>query len=190
MKYFFAFVLIMLLASSCDNNYVPKPRGYFRIDIPEKNYVPFDSAGFPFVFQRPEYAVYKADAENPGEPYWMDLFFIPFNASLHLSYKKVENNLDVFLEDSHTFVNKHIPKATAIEEKLYINHPEKVYGLVYTILGNDAASPLQFYLTDSTKHFMRGAVYFNFKPDNDSLKPVIDRITEDVSRMIETFEWR
>ena len=87
-------------------------------------------------------------------------------------------------------VMKHIPKASSIENKIYENPEKRIYGLTYTIAGVDAASPYQFYLTDSTKHFIRGALYFNTIPNNDSLAPVIEFLKEDINHLIETFEWK
>ena len=179
-----------MLAVGCENNYIPKPKGFLRLDLPKKTYVPFDSVGFPYSFYIPDYVQIKTDDKNPNEPYWINLDYKPFNAVLYLSYKKVNNNLDVYLEDSRGFVNKHIPKANAINEKNYINTSEKVFGLVFDIEGSGAASPLQFYLTDSTQNFVRGALYFNFTPNNDSLAPVINYIKQDVTYMIESFKWK
>ena len=181
---------LCLFFIACDNSYFPKPRGFFRIDLPQKNYISFDSIGFPYSFFIPDYVEIKPDYENINESHWIDLYYTPFDASLHISYKKVNNNLNVYLDDARTFVNKHIPKANAIQENLFVNESQQVYGLVYTIEGSDAASPLQFYLTDSTTHFIRAALYFNFTPNNDSLEPVINFIKQDISFMIESFKWK
>jgi len=189
-RYFIIVFLIIIFFYSCEQNYYPKPRGFFRIDLPEKQYILFDSVQYPYSFFMPAYALAKPHIVNHDEPYWIDLHFLPFDATLHISYKKVNQNLDVYLEDAHTFVNKHIPKANAINEKVYINEAAHVYGLVYDIEGSEAASPLQFYLTDSTSHFLRGAFYFNFTPNNDSLLPVINYVKEDVTYLIETFKWK
>lgn len=182
--------LIIVLCAGCDNTYFPKPRGYFRIDLPVKKYKFFDSVPFPYLFSYPEYTLIEPDKERVDEPFWINVHFLPFDATLYLSYKKVNNNLNVYIDDAHTFVTKHIPKATGINENVYINEAEKVYGLVYNIEGADVASPMQFYLTDSTTHYVRGALYFNTAPNNDSLAPVIDFIKQDITYMIETFKWR
>jgi len=182
--------IIIAIAAACENNYFPKPRGYFRIDLPEKKYQLFDSLPFPYIFSYPGYTVIEPDKNNLQEPYWINIQYLPFNATLYLSYKKVDNNLNVFIDDAHTFVTKHIPKATGINENVYMNETENVYGLVYNIEGADVASPMQFYLTDSTTHYVRGALYFNIVPNNDSLAPVIDFIKQDITYMFETFKWR
>lgn len=175
---------------SCESEYYPKPKGYFRIDLPEKDYVVFDSVPLPYLFELPDYAKVTPDTGTMAEPYWIDIHYKPFDASLHFSYKEITENLDIYLEDARLFVNKHIPKASIINERLYNDDMNRVYGIVFKIEGRGAASPVQFFLTDSTKHFVRAALYFNFQPNNDSLAPVIDYISKDVEHMVETFEWR
>jgi len=191
MKRYPVYLLFTLLfITGCENNYIPKPKGFLRLDLPKRNYIPFDSLSFPYSFYIPDYVKITPDKKNLDEPYWINLNFKPFNAILYISYKKINKNLNVYLEDSRTFVNKHIPKASAINENLYKNEKERVFGLVFNIEGSEAASPLQFYLTDSTQHFLRAALYFNFTPNNDSLAPVIDYIKKDVTYMIESFKWK
>jgi gliding motility-associated lipoprotein GldD len=185
---YFFFGLILFL-NSCGSDYMPKPRGYFRIDFPKKEYRPFDTT-FPFTFEYPVYAGISADSSKMAEPYWFNIRYKPFNAQLHISYKVIRGNLETYLEDAHVLVNKHIPKANAISQKQYVNASEKVYGLVYEIKGTDAASAYQFYLTDSTKNFVRGALYFNMVPNNDSLSPVILFLKSDIEHMINTFRWK
>jgi gliding motility-associated lipoprotein GldD len=185
----FFIILFSLVLISCQNDYYPKPKGYFRIDLPEKSYVTFDSI-YPYSFEYPEYATIIADNHPKAEKYWINIIYPQFKGTLHLSYKTINNNLNVYLEDTRTMVMKHIPKASSIENQQYQNETSGVYGLTYTISGVAAASPFQFYLTDSTTHFVRGALYFNTVPNNDSLAPVIDFLKEDIIHMIETFEWR
>jgi gliding motility-associated lipoprotein GldD len=183
------YTAIILLLSSCGNDYMPKPRGYFRIDFPARGYRTFDTT-FPYTFEYPVYARIYPDRSRLAEPYWINIAYIPFNAQLHISYKVIRNNLQNYLEDAHTLVNKHIPKAQAISQREYINREEKVYGLVYQIKGSDAASAYQFYVTDSTRNFVRGALYFDLVPNNDSLAPVIDFLKADIEHMINTFRWK
>lgn len=182
-------LLAALLLVSCNNDYVPKPRGYFRIDLPEREYRVFD-ADFPYTFEYPAYATISADSSRMAEPYWINLNFIPFHAQLHISYKVINGNLANYLDDAHTLVNKHIPKANAITQRQYADNENKVYGLVYDISGTDAASACQFYLTDSNSRFLRGALYFNLVPNNDSLAPVIEYLKADLEHMINTFRWK
>jgi gliding motility-associated lipoprotein GldD len=185
---FIAFALVALMAS-CGGEYYPKPRGYFRIDLPEKNYTRFDSI-YPYSFEFPVYSKFTPDTDPHAEPYWINISFPQFSGTLHLSYKRINGNLNDYLEDTRTMVMKHIPKASSIDNKAYENREKRVYGLTYTISGVAAASPYQFYLTDSTRHFVRGALYFNTVPNNDSLAPVIEFLKEDINHLIETFEWK
>lgn len=184
-----AALLLLLVLASCNNDYYPKPRGYFRIDLPAKSYIEFDSTS-PYTFELPVYAQVFPDTDPHAEPYWINIAFPQFKGTLHLSYKKIDGNLSRYLEDTRTMVMKHIPKASSIDNNAYENPSKKVYGLTYTISGVAAASPFQFYLTDSTQHFVRGALYFNTIPNNDSLAPVIEFLKVDINHLIETFEWK
>ncbi len=191
MKFLFPIAAcIILLVSACEPNYYPRPKGFFRLELPDKEYKVFDSVPLPYLFEKPDYAIVFPDTAPHAEPHWIDIHYRPFNASLHFSYKEIDNNLDVYLEDARLFVNKHIPKASIINERLYQDHMYDVYGLLFTIEGTGAASPVQFFLTDSTHHFVRAALYFNFTPNNDSLAPVIEYIKADIEHMVETFRWR
>ena len=189
-----AFILLILIVFSisiisCNNDYQPKPRAYFRIQLPEKNYQVFQAKGFPYSFNIPIYAKIARPRFNP-EKYWVNIVYPQFNAQLHISYKTIHHNLDTLLNDTYKMMNKHIPKANAINEQLYIDENARVFGMTYDIRGSEAASPFQFYLTDSTHHFLRGALYFNFTPNNDSLKPIIDFLEADIREMIDSFEWK
>ncbi|MEJ2596302.1 MAG: gliding motility lipoprotein GldD, partial [bacterium] len=125
-------VLIMLLVTffvACEQVYTPKPRGYFRIDLPEKNYLSFDTT-FPYTFEYPAYAEITPDPYSPGEKYWINVNYLPFHATLHFSYKEVKGNLVQYLEDAHKMVTKHIPKADAIYDSLVIDRERNLFGLV------------------------------------------------------------
>ena len=183
------FVLFSLIATACQQNYVPKPRGYFRIELPERSYREMDST-LPYSFSYPVYCKITPDTYSPNEHGWINVEFPKLNAKLHLSYKTIDKNLAKYLNDTHMLVSKHIPKATAIEES-QINNPEHhMYGTIYKIQGSEAASVYQFYVTDSIHHFIRGALYFNSEPNNDSLVPVIDFVSKDIDHIIETLRWK
>lgn len=183
------FLAIFGFAISCNQYYQPKPRGYYRIALPQKEYQPIQM-NLPYSFDIPVYSQLITDPQPQAEEYWTNLIFPEFNAKLHLSYKKINQNLPELLNDAYKLVNKHIPKANAINEQVFINNQKKVYGVAYNIKGVDAASPFQFYLTDSTSNFLRGALYFNVRPNNDSLAPVITFLEADLQRLIESFSWR
>lgn len=181
-----------MLLFSCDNDddkiYSPKPRGFFRIDFPEKKYRLFDTS-CSYRFEIPIYATIGSDKHKNAEPCWYNIEFPKFGATIHLSYKSINNNLNTFVEDSRNFAVRHQIKATGLDESVVIRDSAKVYGLVYDITGNTASS-VQFYLTDSTHHFLRGALYFNTVPNIDSLKMVIDFIREDIIHLVKTCNWK
>ena len=178
------------LFSSCDNKqYQPKPRGYFRIDFPEKEYVRLDTMKY-YSFEYPVYSKVTPDYLSPQEKEWVNVEFPSHKGTIHVSYKTINDNLNVYLEDSYLMMSKHLSRAMGIRDSIIINPEKDVYGLVYFLEGEGVASTLQFYLTDSTEHFLRGSLYFNVKTNNDSLAPVIDFITDDVRHMIETLEWK
>jgi gliding motility-associated lipoprotein GldD len=178
----------MLSVYACNESYTPKPRGYFRIDLPEHEYRGFDST-FPYSFEYPVYASIGPDPYSPEQPYWMNINFPQFKGRIHISYKAVDGNLVEYLEDSRRFVMKHIPKASAINDSLVYDPENNLYGLIYEIEGMGAASPCQFILTDSASHFVRGALYFEVTPNNDSLSPVIDFLQDDIRHLLRTFRW-
>ena len=182
---------IVLVATSCGDrdNYLPKPRGYFRIDLPEKAYVKVDTIE-KYSFECPQYALITPDPYSPNEKNWVNVEMPQFKGSIHLTHKPVDGNLGEYLEDVHTMVTKHLQKANGVRDSLIFNEEHDVYGLFIEMDGKGVATPMQFYLTDSTRNFVRGALYFNFKPDNDSMQPVINFIREDIDHLIKTFEWK
>ena len=184
-------VLLGLLVVSCgeEERPLPKPKGYFRIDLPEKNYTHVDTLE-RYAFEVPGYAFLTHDPFAPQEKNWLNVEMPCFKASIHLTHKDVNGNLGEYLEDVHTMITKHLQKANGMNDSLIINPDHKVYGMLIEMDGKGVATPLQFYLTDSTANFVRGALYFNFVPNNDSMQPVIDYLRQDIDRMINTFEWK
>ena len=187
----FTAIVVLTIATSCnrDPNYLPKPRGYFRIDMPEKAYVTVDTIG-AYKFECPQYAIVTPDPYAPEEKNWVNIEMPQFKGSIHLTHKKVRDNLGEYLEDVHTMIVKHLQKANGIQDSLIANDDHQVYGMFIEMDGKGVATPMQFYLTDSTDNFVRGALYFNFLPNNDSMQPVIHFIREDIDHLIETFEWK
>jgi len=182
-------LIIYFTILSCNNyNYSPKPRAYFRINLPEKEYLTFNTT-FPYSFEYPVYSKIITGNKEENGKYWMNIYFPEYNATIHITYKKVSNNLDSLSDNARKFVDKHISKATSIKEKTFENHNANVFSIVYDIKGNEVASPYQFYATDLKKHFIRGALYFNQQPNNDSLAPVIEFIEKDIDHMISTLKW-
>jgi putative hemolysin len=186
---FFFISIQAFLLTGCDEEYVPKQRGYFRIDLPEKKYQSYYPADCPFFFEIPVYSRVIADSSKRAENCWMNIDFTKFHATLYLSYKAVSGDLTKFTEDAHTLSMKHISKASGMQEELISDPKKHISGTYYKVKGN-AASPVQFYLTDSTSHFIRGALYFYAVPNNDSIEPVLSFIEKDIRYFIETFRWK
>jgi gliding motility-associated lipoprotein GldD len=181
---FFSFVI-----SGCEDDFIPKQRGYFRISLPEKKYVSFVPDNCPFRFEVPDYSRMVPDTDRVSEPCWYNVEFPSFKGTLYLSYKTIHNDLSKFIEDSRTLSMKHIPRASGMQEESIEYPDKKVYGTYYDIKGN-AASSVQFYLTDSTQHFIRGSLYFYAVPNPDSLAPVLKFVEADVKHLIESFDWK
>lgn len=192
---YWRFLLIFIIILGCKDNFTPKPRGFFRINFPEKNYQTL-SNDFPYNFEIPSYSVIEKDNRNPDESDWINISVPENKAQIHISYysltdspKNSRERLIEFMEETRKLAYKHSIKADAINEQIFINNSARVFGTIYKIHGN-AASPVQFFLTDSTEHFLRGALYIKEVPDIDSLKPVIDFLEPDVIHLIETTHWK
>ena len=188
------FVILVLVAifASCGGNhdYSPKPRGYFRIVYPKKEYQIYNE-NCPFTFIYPRYAYIEPDRHPDAKPCWLNMQFPQFRGTLHLSYEHIHSKKEFneLIEDAHKLSFKHTVKATSIDEGL-IRYPDRrVYGIYYTIDGN-AASSVQFFLTDSTRNYIRGALYFNTEPRLDSIQPVLTFVKKDVDLMIKSFRWK
>lgn len=179
--------LFGMLLTSC-SHYSPKPRGYFRIDLPEKKYSLYNPSSCPFSFEYPVYARIVNDASPHAEPCWINIEFPELNGKIHLSYKSIQNNFARYSEDARVLAYKHSIKADAITETL-INKEGRVSGIKYDIEG-DAASSVQFFVTDSSKHFLRGALYFTVVTHKDSLGPVIQFVEKDIDHLINTLKWK
>lgn len=180
--------IIVLIFSACGNDYAPKPRGYFRIKFPEKVYQKYKSVSYSFDY--PVYARVLQDSSRDAKPGWLNVSFPQYNGSIHLTFHQITSK-EVFhqlIEATRELAFKHTVKATAIDEGLIFYPDKKVYGTYYSIDGN-TASAAQFFLTDSTKNYLRGALYFDEQPRLDSIKPVLDFVKIDIDRMIKSFEW-
>lgn len=187
------YLLLVALVSSCEETFTPKPRGYFRLHLPEKAYTEYHSSFCPFRFEYPTYATIERDTtffNDPAEnPCWMNIDFKELGGKIHISYKEIneQNSLAKLLEDSHKLTFKHTRKAQYIDETL-LDNQHGATGVLYEIGGN-AASNAQFFLTDSVKHYIRGSLYFSATPNEDSLAPVIGFVKDDMLRMIQSFRW-
>jgi gliding motility-associated lipoprotein GldD len=171
-----------------NTDYSPKKQGYFRIALPERKYVTY-KAECPFVFDYPEYADISRDSGAGAHSCWLNLVFPRFRCNVYMSYLTIDTNLQAYTEECRKFILKHEIKASEINERDVVNRNDKIYGKIFDIEGN-AASNMQFYLTDSTQNFIRGALYFYAVPNKDSLEPVVTFVKEDINHLIETFRWR
>ncbi len=187
-SYLMAFCLLLTALTGCRHTTVPRPAGYMRIDLPQKEYRTLDQ-NYPYSFEYPVYGVINTKPSADSKPYWVNIEFPAYKAKIYISYNDVKNNLPQLTEDAHTLAYKHSVKADAIEEKVWSNDSSHVYGILYDVKGN-AASSVQFYVTDSTSHFLRGSLYFMAEPNQDSLKPVIEFFRKDILHLIETLSWK
>ena len=186
----YTFIIINLF--SCNtNDYSPKPRGFFRIILPEKVYVKAEIEGCPYKFEIPTYSKIMDDISRNAKPCWKNIDFPQFNAQLHLSYYPISksSSLQDLTEDARAFVFKHTPKATAIDQQKITHSIPQTEGLIYHIKGN-TASNFQFYITDAQKHYLRGALYFNEKPNLDSIQPVLEFLKTDIHHLISSIRWK
>jgi gliding motility-associated lipoprotein GldD len=185
-KWALAMLVLFMLALSCESDevdYYPKPMGFMRLDFPERIFSEYASE-CGYAFEMPDYFEVPEKMGDCNK----DIVISRFNAILYLTYIPVDTNLTMNIEYSRKLVYDHSIKADEIKEAV-VQHPEsKVYGMRYRIVGN-AASPYQFYVTDSVNHFLRGALYFNVAPNYDSLKPSLEYVLEDIEHLIETVNW-
>lgn len=176
---------------TCKETYTPKPAAYPRVVLPTSHAYKPTPDSLPYAFKYSENAQLQPVINQGAEPYWLNIHYPSLQATLFLSYKSFQklSELNEFLEDAHKLTYKHVVRASAIEEA-QINKPaQKVYGLLYQVAGN-AASPMQFYLTDSTKHYVRLALYFETSPNADSIAPYLTYVKQDVLHLIDSFQWK
>lgn len=184
--------LFAIVFSSCapDEVFTPRPRGYFRIALPEKKYVLYNDTTAPYTMEIPEYAqMFRSSAPNAPST-WKDLYFGNFKATLYLSYHEITSDslFAQLINQSWELTEAHHEMSQALKDSLILRPEDRVFGTVIE-LGGSAASLVQFYLTDSVKNFVRGSLYFYAVPNKDSLKPVVDYIKQDVFHIVETLKW-
>jgi gliding motility-associated lipoprotein GldD len=178
-----AALLLYIMTTGCKGETLPKPDAYLRLDYPEAEYSRFD-AGCPFSFSNNAIARVK-DKGNCN----LTIEYPRMKATIYITYKPVNNNLESLLRDAQKLTYEHVIKADAIQEQPFVNNLEKVYGMFYQVGGN-AATNAQFYVTDSTRHFLTGSVYFYAKPNFDSIMPAASYIKNDMQNIMETIKWK
>lgn len=162
--------------------------GYFRIAIPDTAYTYTNLNGYPYTFRLSNNAFIKARPQQ-GEQYWIDIQYPALNVTIYCSYKPIQNNFRMLARDAQEFLYKHSTVASAIPLQEFANPDNHVWG-IYSELHGNTATPMQFVLTDSTKHFFRGSVYCNCIPNQDSLAPIREYIQRDVRMIMESIRWR
>lgn len=194
---YFAIALLSILSFSCKkDSYFPKPRGYYQFDFPKKNKdITLQMDACAFTFQYPDYVSIEQDTTyfdtKPDHPCWLNLKYPTLNGTIHMSYKSLsgQKSLIDLTEDYHKMTNKHVIKAEFIDDAVLKNDKKKIYGLLNNVGGN-VASTYQFYLTDSSNHFIRGSLYFKTKPNVDSLKPALDFVYQDLTKILDSWAWK
>lgn len=181
---------ISILSFSCTGDYIPKPKGYNRIDLPDHNYQHLKEV-HPYTFEYSKYAKILKDTSSFAQPHWIEIHYTDLKAVIHLTYMSLNNDMKMLAElinDTYKLTAKHQIKAYSIEETL-IKTPAGLNAIIFELSG-EVPSPIQFYVTDTTTHFFRGALYFRIATKNDSLAPVIDYIKIEVMHLINTLRWR
>ena len=167
----------------------PKPRGFYRIDLPQALYMDFSLNDLPYSFNVNQLVTVELPlVESSGN--WVNLTYPALNVKIYCSYQQITpDNLAILEVESRELVSRNAAKADAITEQTYENQENKVFGTLFRIEG-ETVSPVQFMLTDSSGHFFRGALYYDCKPDVDSLAPVTHYLTENVVELIQSFQWK
>lgn len=187
MQYYVIQTLVVFMLFSCNQQIdSPKPIGNIRLSFPENKYKSFVDSNFPYSFENSIYS----KPELRDKKGWINLNYPNMKATVYLTYYPIQNNLFQLIKDTEKLTfDSHAVKANEIKGQPYENTENKVYGTLFRLSGNTATN-LQFYLTDSTKHFMSGAVYFRVRPNYDSILPAVDYLEKDIKKLMETVRWK
>ena len=180
----------VFLQACNEETYIPKPTAFHRLDFSEHAYIPFSADSCKFSFEHGSLAkVISVPAKN-GQTCWFNLEYPSLKATVHFSYYRIgKTDAKELIEDSRKLAMKHLVKADDYEESAILDEGQKVYGAMYDFQGS-TASNFQFYLTDSTENFIRGALYFRVQPNADSLAPAEKYVEEELMHLISTFKWK
>jgi len=186
------FALAAMLFAGCGGgDYTPKPQAYLRIDMPKHSYATCDTAPLPFVFDKGLASAIELKKQTADEV-WLDVVYPQWQGVVFLTYKRLNGPDDLRgqTDTSSRLLEKHYKLSSGVEEQGYEDPDNRVFGTVYYLKGSRVASTCQFWLTDSTRHFLRGALYLDRTPNNDSLAPVLRYMQEDIEHLVETLRWR
>ncbi len=197
-----------IVSMGCNSGYTPKPRAYFKIDLPQREYQIFNQEGFPYSFEYPVYANITKEVDTTGNnPYWINVNFNRFNGHIYLSYKTiggksvykiktatgyrdsiVSNSFETLREEAYKMTYKHTIKASGIVDAVFTTDNGSTG--VYFYVAGEAATSKQFYISDGKQHFLRGALYFDASPNADSISMVSEFLEGDIRHMIKTIQWK
>ncbi len=187
------YFLLLIIVCSCGDNIMPKPNGFLRLEYPKANYVKAD-VDLPFSFETNMLATKLSSGrlKSTTESYGITIEYPTLKGTIYLTYKAIgddKENLKALLRDAHKLTEKHMSKADEIPIDIYENEAEKKYGKFSEVKGN-VASPAQFFITDSVNHFLAGSLYFDAKPNYDSILPASNYLQKDIKRIMETVKWK
>jgi gliding motility-associated lipoprotein GldD len=190
---FIAFISSLLFLVACNSPYTIKNKGYSKLSFPAKSYQVFNQTNAPYSFEYPSYAIIDENVNKQRTDLqkgkWLNIQFPGQEATIYVSYLAMQaKQLDTLIRDAYTFANNHNNRASSISDSVFQNK-QGVEGIFFTI-GGDVATPYQFFLTDSTHHFFRGALYYDTTPNQDSLAPVNAFLLEDIQHILNTFRWK
>jgi len=185
--------ILLCISLACNTPFIPKEKGYANVTFPAKSYQLLDNPQYAYQFEYPTYSFIDNNVNyfgvNKTTDAWINIQFPNLNGTLYVSYKKMKpHQLDTLINDAYKFANNHTNKATYIADSVFTT-PNGVHGVFFHI-GGDVATAYQFFLTDSTRHFFRGALYFNTTPNADSLSIYNDFLFKDVQHLVNTFRWK
>lgn len=190
-RHFWPLLAAMLMASCGHVNETPKPQAYLRIDMPPHAYTVYDTAALPFTFELSNQAQVEWKKNLPREQ-WFTLTYPQYKGYVFMTYKRMAGvqELRAQIDTSYQFVEGHFSYSSGIDENRFVDRPHHLSGTTYHLKGQNVASTYQFWATDSNRHFVRGALYIDCTPNNDSLAPVLDYLQADIDHLIETLRWR
>jgi gliding motility-associated lipoprotein GldD len=187
----YVFILFaILLIFGCSSDFAPKPKGYNRLDLPERAYQNLPDT-LPYLFEYSKAAKLLKDTSSISDKNWVEVYYPELLANIHITYidlEKDQQKLKELLNDSYFLTSKHQIKAYAINDVIMTTNSGKTVSIAE--LEGDVPSQFQFICTDSVDHFMRGALYFNTKVQNDSLAPAIEYVKTDIIQLLNTLDWK